>query len=179
VSTRRTIALLLVSLAPAGSAAAQVAPLPGELTGAPPWPANNGPTLLPRLVALGLPALAQEGTRLHIHAHLDVFVSGRRVVVPAGIGIDRDLRFIAPLHTHDATGIVHVESPTVRTFTLAEFLGVWGVRFRGRPLRVFANGRRVTSPERLVLRAHEEIVLAFGTRLPRPLPTRYTFPPGL
>jgi len=165
--------------------------LPGELTTRAPWPAN-GHLLRPRLAALGLPALAREGTALHIHAHLDVFVNGRRVVVPAGIGIDPAGHFISPLHTHDATGIIHVESPTVRTFTLGEFFGVWGVRFgngclgsycrrNGRALRVFVDGRRAERPALVPLRQHEEIVVAFGTRrqLPRPVPTRYAFPPGL
>ena len=164
--------------------------LAGELRGPAPWPAN-GRDLRTRLAALRLPALPQEGTALHIHAHVDVFVSGRRMVVPAGIGIDPGGRFISPIHTHDTTGIIHVESPTVRTFTLGEFFGVWGVRFggrclggycgsHGRVLRVYADGRLVTDPWRLPLTEHEQIVVAFGTRrqLRRSMPTRYDFPPG-
>jgi hypothetical protein len=167
-------------------------PLPGELTNRAPWPANNGSDLRARLAALGLPALSQEGTLLHVHEHLDVFVRGRRVVVPALIGIDPYARFISPLHTHDATGIIHVESPTVRTFTLGEFFGVWGVRFDsnclgayctggGSALRVYADGQPVSDPGLLALTAHEEIVVAFGTpgQLPRPVPSSYDFPPGL
>jgi hypothetical protein len=163
-----------------------------ELTGPAPWPANDGAGLQARLTALGLPALALEGTTLHIHAHLDVFVDGRRIVVPAGIGIDPYLRFYSPLHTHDTSGVVHVESPTVRTFTLGEFLGVWGVRFgggclggycagSGAKLRVYADGRPVADPEHLPLAAHEEIVVALGTQrqLPHPIPSRYSFPAGL
>jgi hypothetical protein len=39
----------------------------------------------------------------------------------------------------------------------------------------------VSDPARLPLAAHEEIVVAFGTRpqLPRPMPVRYAFAPGL
>jgi hypothetical protein len=167
-------------------------PLPGELTGGAPWPANNGATLRPRLAAAGLPALSREGSALHIHVHLDLFVDGRRVTVPAGVGIDRDLQFISPLHTHDATGIVHVESPTVRTFTLGELFDVWGVRLSrsclggycargGSELRVYADGRPVADPRGLALAPHQEIVVAFGTerQLPRPLPAHYDFPAGL
>ncbi len=171
-------------------AAAQSA-LPGELTSRAPWPANTS-DLLARLAGLGLPALSQEGTTLHTHQHLDVFVAGRRVVVPAGIGIDPLARFIAPIHTHDATGVIHVESPTIQTFTLGEFFGVWGVRFdgrclggycsrQGRMLSVYSNGHAVTDPTRLALTEHEEIVVAFGTprQLPRPVPASYDFPAGL
>lgn len=167
-------------------------PIIPELTGRAPWPANNGNGLRARLAAIGLPALAAEGTVLHIHSHLDVFVGGTRVVVPAGIGIDPYGRFISPLHTHDTTGVIHVEAPTVQTFTLGQFFDVWGVRFgggclggycsaRSRKLRVYADGRRVADPQRLPLAAHEEIVVAFGTRaeLPHPMPARYAFPAGL
>ncbi len=166
--------------------------LPGALTGASPWPANTG-RLRVRLQALGLPALGREGTALHIHQHLDVFVHGRRVSVPAGIGIAAAQGFISPLHTHDASGIVHVESPQVRTFTLGQLFGVWGVRLTRRclggycasgadRLRVYTDGRPYTGdPRVLPLAPHAEIVVAFGTRmqLPRPLPSSYAFPAGL
>lgn len=166
--------------------------LPGELRTPPPWPANDGTGLRGRLAAIGLPALSREGTALHIHSHLDIFVAGRRVVVPAAIGIDAAGRFIAPLHTHDATGVVHVESRTIRTFTLGELFDVWGVRFGngclgaacgggGRALRVYAGGRPVAHPGRLPLAAHQELVVTFGTRtqLPRTIPSSYDFPAGL
>jgi hypothetical protein len=165
-------------------------PLAGELTGPAPWPAN-GADLRARLAALGLEALTEEGTTYHIHAHLDLFVDGERVTVPARIGIDPAGQFISDVHTHDATGVIHVESTQVQTFTLAEFFDVWGVRFGdgclggycaggGRSLRVYSNGRRVTRPEQLPLAPHQEIVVAFGTRrqLPRPIPASYAFPPG-
>lgn len=170
-------------------AAPRAVAVPAELTGPPPWPANAG-GLRARLRALGLPALGREGTALHIHAHLDVFVRGRRVAVPAGIGIGPN--FISPLHTHDASGVVHVESPDVRTFTLGEVFGVWGVRLTprclgrycasgGDRLRVYVGGReRSGDPRLLQLAPHSEIVVAFGTRhLPRPLPSRFAFAPGL
>jgi hypothetical protein len=169
------------------------ASLPGELAGAAPWPANNTNGLQARLAALDLPALAFEGTTLHIHQHLDLFVAGKRVVVPAGIGIDPDGRFISPLHTHDTSGVIHVESPTVRAFTLGEFFGVWGVRLgsgrlggyvagNGRALRTYVDGRPVTGdPGNVVLASHQEVVVAFGTarQLPRPIPSGYAFAAGL
>ncbi len=168
------------------------ATLPGELVGHPPWPANTS-LLRSRLDALGLPALSREGTVLHIHQHLDVFVRGRRIAVPAGIGIDVTEGFISPIHTHDASGIVHVESPDVRTFTLGQLFGVWGVRLSRRCLggdcgrgadrvRVYVDGRPLAGdPRVLPLAPHAEIVVAFGTpkQLPRRLPARYAFPAGL
>jgi len=36
----------------------------------------------------GLTPATQEFFTYHVHAHLDVFVNGRRVQIPGGIGID-------------------------------------------------------------------------------------------
>jgi hypothetical protein len=190
------LAALAFALASPGSSPATStavpSSLPGELAGPVPW-GRNADRLRARLVALRLPALGFEGTAVHIHQHLDVYVAGRHVVVPAGIGIDPAGRFISPLHTHDTSGVIHVESPTVRHFTLGEFFGVWGVRLGagelggyeaggGRALRAYVDGRQVTGdPGKIVLAPHQEIVLAFGTakQLRLPLPTGYAFPAGL
>src|SRR5947209_3945435 len=77
---------------------------------APPWPAPSDPAA--RVAAAGLPMLGSEGSALHIHAHLDVIVDGRPVAVPALLGIDESAHQISPLHTHDETGVIHIESPT-------------------------------------------------------------------
>jgi hypothetical protein len=165
---------------------------PGELTGPAPWPANIG-RLRDRLAAIGLPALGAMGTRLHIHQHLDVYVHGRHVTVPegVGIGIPGPQVFFSPLHTHDPTGVVHVESPVVKPFTLGQFMAVWGVRFTPRCLggycvrgadRVYSDGKLVMGdPRALPLTEHEEIVIAYGTKaqLPKPIPSSYAFAPGL
>jgi hypothetical protein len=172
--------------------AASPGPLAGLQTGPAPWGANTA-DLAQRLQAIGLPPLSpMEGTVVHIHQHLDLYVDGRKVTVPAGIGIDPAVGY-APLHTHDPSGVIHVESPTARTYTLGEFFAVWGVRLTpsclggdcaagGRQLRVYVNGRTDHGdPASLVLAAHQELVVAIGTaaQLPSPVPSSYRFPPGL
>jgi len=167
-------------------------PLAGLQTGPAPWGANTA-DLAERLRAIGIPALSPtEGTAVHIHQHLDLYVDGRKVLVPAGIGIDPAVGY-APLHTHDPSGVIHVESPTVRTYTLGEFFAVWGVRVTpsclggycaggGRRLRLFVDGRAYRGdPTTLALAPHQELVVAFGTaaQLPSPIPSTYQFPPGL
>jgi hypothetical protein len=173
-------------------AAASPGSLAGLQTGPAPWGANTA-GLAERLQAIGVPPLSPvEGTVIHIHQHLDLYVDGHKVVVPAGIGIDPAVGF-APLHTHDASGVIHVESPTVRSYTLGQFFAVWGVRFTpsclggyctggGRQLRVYVNGQLVRGdPTAVTLAAHQELVVAFGTaaQLPSPVPSSYPFPPGL
>ncbi len=78
-------------------------------------------------------------------------------------------------------------------YTLGQFLAVWGVRLtpncigglcagNGKRLDAYVNGKRVAGdPSRIVLDAHQEIVLAWGTpaQLPRKIPSIYAFPSGL
>jgi len=75
--------------------------------------------------------------RVHIHPQLSILIRGASETLPANIGINQNLwkdrsldRYgvngFSPLLTRDSSGAIHVESNTVRDFTLHEFLGVWG-----------------------------------------------------
>ena len=168
--------------------------LPGLESSPPPWPAELS-RLGERLDAIGFPKLpwGDMNLTLHTHQHLDIFIHGKPVTVPANIGISSAPKFLSPLHTHDATGVIHVESPTIETFTLGQFFDVWGVRFtsgclgaecaKGKTkLQVFLNGKLFKDdPRRLPLLQHQEIVVTFGStkELPRTIPASYTFPAGL
>ena len=165
--------------------------LPGLQTGNSPWIAEIT-NLRARLDALGLPALAQEGTVLHIHQHLDITIHGQVAAVPAMIGINEKEGFISPIHVHDTTGVIHVESPTVQTFTLGQFFDIWGVKFTSEciggycadasnSLRIYVNGQLYQGdPRGIQLAAHQEIYVAYGTtaELPPIIPSKYVFPAG-
>jgi hypothetical protein len=161
--------------------------LVGVQTGPAPWNAALD-TLPDRLKPLGLNALTNEGEVVHIHQHLDVYVNGKKVTVPSQIGI-YDGQFLTELHTHDASGIMHVESPTKRTFDLAQFFGVWGVRLTPScvggyckeltPWRLYVDGKPYQGdPRALELKAHQEIAIVIGTP-PKVIPSKYKFPAGL
>jgi hypothetical protein len=113
------------------------------------WPAPPDP--LERTVAAGLEPERKEFLTSHLHAHLDIFLNGEPIAVPAGIGINIDdpevqqskdpdgsisyggitrcrKPCISPLHTHDETGIIHTESATPKPNTLGQFFIEWGVR---------------------------------------------------
>ena len=171
--------------------------LDGLETGATPWPVE-WPHLAQRLRAIGLPALDEEGQVIHIHQHLDVRVNGRAVIVPIGLGFgfgsDDKVHFISPVHTHDVDGIIHVESPVRRDFTLGDVFDVWGLRFSATCLggycnrgdarvRVFVNGRPVgpgSDPRNVVLASHQQILVSFGTarQLPARIAKTFVFEPG-
>jgi hypothetical protein len=132
---------------PVGAAAPRPAPTP--TTGAPPWPAPKDPMRLAKLA--GLVPERFEHLTYHVHSHLDVFVNGKHVKVPAGIGIDIHnpavhhgplpdgstayggiqsckQPCISPLHTHADLGLIHTETTKPRPNTLGEFFVEWGVR---------------------------------------------------
>jgi hypothetical protein len=78
--------------------------------------------------AAKVPLLDAEGVATHIHTTLDVEVNGKKKTVPAFIGIDTDSGKIAALHTHDASGLIHLESAKENDdYTLEQFLTVWGM----------------------------------------------------
>jgi hypothetical protein len=165
--------------------------LPGIQTSNAPWPAELD-HLRERLVAIGLQPLSAEGTALHIHQHLDIFIDGKETPIPVGTGIAAAAGFISAIHVHDNAGIIHVESPTIQTFTLGQFFDIWGVRFTSqciggyctqgdKNLKVFVNGTLNSGdPRQFALASHQEIVIAYGTdqELPNPIPSTYDFPPG-
>jgi len=154
-----------------------------------PW-TNGNLGLKERLDAIGLPVLSQEALAFHIHMLLQVYVDGNPIPVPQGIGINEvgSPQFITVLHTHDASGIIHVESPQQQNYTLGTFFDVWGVPFSSTTLgsyansgdkqvRVFLNGKPYQSdPRGLVLKQHEDIVVTYGTtkKLPSPIPSTYS-----
>jgi hypothetical protein len=131
-----------------GHANGLTGPVPKPVHGAAPWPAPANPLELAS--AAGLTPERKETLIHHVHSHLDVFVNGRVVRVPAGIGINiRDpgvklfkapdgstayggIRLcraacISPLHTHDDTGLIHTESASSVPNRLGQFFTEWGV----------------------------------------------------
>jgi hypothetical protein len=146
----------------------------------------------------GIQCLGNEQLAFHIHAHLTVFDHGIARSIPYGVGIEGPQTMSTPqgifvnrgtcfywLHTHAADGIIHIESPVVRSFTLGNFFDVWGQKLG--PERVgpasgvvtaIYNGRLFKgNPRQIPLTAHAQIQLDVG----RPLvaPVSIGFPAGL
>ena len=165
--------------------------LPDIQTGPLPW-LPDAKNLRQRLTTIGLPALPTEGNALHIHQHLDLFINGKPTPIPAEIGVSEIAHFIAPIHTHETNGVIHVESDKVEDFTLGQFFDIWGVRLTKdciggyctnatSTLKMYVNGAQVTKdPRKLVLTPHQQIVLMYGTEaeMPKIIPSSYSFQPG-
>ena len=86
----------------------------------------------------GIQCGSKEQLAYHIHAHLTVFDNGQARSIPGGIGIPGSQvvqttegpvasggQCIYWLHTHAPDGVIHVESPTQRIYTLGDFFDEW------------------------------------------------------
>jgi hypothetical protein len=156
--------------------------LPGIRKTKAPWPPEYE-FLADRLLPLGLRPLPKEGVATHIHAHLDVFVDGGSVTVPANVGINPGAGYFTELHTHDTRGVIHVESPEANDeFTLGQFFAEWGVFLNGRcvggyckDLKWYVNGvQQKGDPANVVLASHEEIAIVVG-KSPKRIPSSFKF----
>jgi hypothetical protein len=162
---------------------------------APVWPAPPNPMQLARKA--GLTPETHEFVFLHVHSHLDVFVDGKSVVVPAGIGIDihnkavRKFRVpengsiaygginppcakpcISPLHTHEIDGILHTEAKRNQFNRLGQFFIEWGRKLPA-TAKVYVDGKRVKGDPRAVqLKDKREIAVVFG-KPPAKIPSKF------
>jgi hypothetical protein len=159
--------------------------LPGIRRTKAPWPPEYE-FLADRLLPLGVTPLPEEGAATHIHAHIDVFVDGKRVTVPPEIGINPGAGYLTELHTHDTRGVIHIESPEENDeFTLGQFFAEWGVFLNGRcvgaycdDLKWYVNGVRQTgNPANLVLKSHQQTAIVVG-KPPKTIPVSYKFSRG-
>ena len=168
------------SAQPAAGLARQ-ADLPGLQTGPAPWPPEFG-QLNFRLQDMGLPFLGQEQLTYHVHQHLDIFVNGKKEPVPQYVGINpaSNPPLFTQIHTHDASGVIHVEADKNRHFVLGQVFDVWGVRYTRSCIgsycngfKVYVNGRLWHGNPRLVpLRNHEELAVVVG-KPPKKIPKTY------
>ena len=164
----------------------------GLLTAAPPWPLPADSRF--DIANAGLTAASGETTVVHYHVHLDIIDNGSAIAVPAGVGFviqgGRETG-LTSLHTHDTSGVIHIESPTDKAFVLGQVLTEWGVAIGpghvgglatggGNVMRLFVNGHPYTGdPGAIVLRGHQEIVAWFGPTAATPdVPSSYSFPQG-
>ncbi|HEY7202462.1 MAG TPA: hypothetical protein VIC57_19740 [Candidatus Dormibacteraeota bacterium] len=155
-----------------------------------------GPTATGQTIN-GIQCQTQEQVLFHIHAHLAISVNGQARKVPAGIGIPDPVTqnttegpFVVSgtcfywLHSHAEDGVIHVESPVQRTFTLGDYFDIWGQPLSATQVgadkgtvTAYVNGQRHTgNPRDIPLEAHAVIQLNVGQDVsPKP----YTFANGL
>jgi hypothetical protein len=159
--------------------------LPGIRKTKAPWPPEYE-FLADRLLPLGLTPLPREAVNTHYHSHLDIFVDGKKVQVPALIGINVGAQYLTELHTHDTRGVIHIESPKANDhFTLGQFVAEWAVFLNRRCIGAYCNGlkwyvngkQQTGNPQKYTLEPHDEIAIVVG-KPPATIPKSYQFLAG-
>ena len=122
----------------------------------------------------GISCDAMEGQRMHIHQRLTIVDHGKSVAIPENVGQRPAQRCLYWLHTHTPDGILHIEAPLDRKFTLGDFFAIWGqplsrsqaataTAAKGTAFTVWVNGARYTGdPRKIDLVAHADIVIQIG-----------------
>ena len=134
------------------------------------WPPNYD-NLQQAITAMGLPA--SSATMLyatHFHVHITLYVDGRKTPIPSQVGIDPNTQTLAAIHTHDDTGIIHMEAGE-KNFAppLQDVFNVWGVRFNKDCIggycggvEMWVNGTPNAQLGTLTLENHQVITIVEG-----------------
>jgi hypothetical protein len=128
----------------------------------------------------GISCDAMEGNRIHIHQHLTILDKGKPVPIPFDVGRPASGQCLYWVHTHTPDGVIHIESPSNRTFTLGDFFQVWGqplttkraasaIAATGSSMKVWVDGKAYAGdPGAIALKAHTDIVIEIGPPFPPP-----------
>jgi len=129
----------------------------------------------------GIHCDAAEGAVFHIHQHVAIYVHGKPVAIPSDIGRPVTARCLYWIHTHTPDGLIHEESPAIRSFTLGNLFDVWGEPLSATrvadatvpkgALRVYVDGRRYTgNPRDIPMATHTDVTLEAGPPYRDPAP---------
>ena len=146
----------------------------------------------------GIGCQTAEQTIFHIHSHLTIFINGTQRQIPAGVGLPGSRTVQSQqgqvaqgesclywLHTHAPDGIIHVESPIHRTYTLGNFFDEWGQTLgpsnlgpvKGHVVAIYNGQLYKGDPRDIPLNAHAQIQLEVGK--PLVAQQKISFPSGL
>lgn len=111
------------------------------------WPAWTAPPTRDPVSGIG----CLNTIRYHVHALLSIYKDGMRQGLPDNVG--RGTACTYELHTHDVTGVLHIESDVPRQFTLGQFFALWR-----QPLAA-AGTAGLAGPVRVYLIENERLTL--------------------
>ena len=112
-------------------------------------------------------------TQYHIHPELHILIDGVENPIPPNLGIQSTC--MTSIHTHEGGGIIHVESPVQKDFTLGDFFAVWKKAFSKdkvldsmvtptTEIVVTVNGTRVDTYENTILKDKDKIVISYQNK---------------
>jgi hypothetical protein len=160
---------------------------------------SNGPLLAtvasfdnaspgPNTTVDGIKCETSEQLLFHVHSHVAIFVNGQQRSIPMGIGIAPPRQteagatgsFVVAgtcfywLHAHTSDGIIHIESPIQRTYTLGNYFDIWHQPLSSTQVgpahgtvTAYRNGQLFSgNPRNITIGAHIVIQLDVGKNVP-------------
>jgi hypothetical protein len=109
----------------------------------------------------------------HIHALISIYRNGVRLALPDSIGRGSGCNY--EMHTHDGSGVAHIETDVPKTFTLGQFFSLWNqplsasaaAGLPGTPTYYVVENETITrvstDPAAITLAGHKEVVIVTGT----------------
>lgn len=82
----------------------------------------------PSIAAPPFDCIAEQNYYIHLHPYLQILIENASVSIPANVGIVQNGGCLEPIHTHDSSGILHVElsqAESGRNWTLGDFFTIW------------------------------------------------------
>ena len=107
-------------------------------------------------------------TTYHIHPEVEIVVNGVKIEIPANMGVQQIC--MTSIHTHAGGGLIHIESPIQKEFTLGDLFAVWkkylpsslpSAIANGNVGKVKVNGVEVSTYEDTVLKDKDKLVVNY------------------
>ncbi|HEV3443051.1 MAG TPA: DUF4214 domain-containing protein [Gemmataceae bacterium] len=105
---------------------------------------------------------------VHIKARVEIFLDGKQIPIQADLGVFGKTE--DPIHTHDNSGNLQIESPFQRDFELTDFLAIWNTTPQGQAaiakleaaadITVLVNGKLQHDLNDITLHKHDTIIIS-------------------
>jgi len=86
--------------------------------------------------------IQHQNLTMHTHPHIAITIKRQAQEIPANIGLSATC--MRPVHTHDATGTIHIEFPFQYDAKLGDFFKIWEKQFSSTCVLDKCNGTEGT-----------------------------------
>jgi hypothetical protein len=114
----------------------------------------------------------------HVHARIAIIRNGVQLAIPGSIGRPAS-GCLYGIHTHDSSGVIHLESPAYQRYTVGNMFDIWGqplsltnvAGIAGMPVAVYINDggdvrQYMGNPADIAMISQRTVTFQIGSALP-------------